>query len=54
MLGMDGSFHLPAGVLGPEFVEQVLERHEVGEALFCVLVVGDGNETDSLFREVEF
>ena len=52
-LGVEGGLNLAAGVLGIPFVEQIFEWHEVGQALFGVLVLGDGNVKDLLFREDE-
>ena len=51
--GVEGSLDFPAGIFGIPFVEQVFEWHEVGQALFGVLVLGDGNVKDLLFREDE-
>lgn len=51
---MEGGFDLPAGVLGPELIEQVFEWNEIGQTFLGIFIVIDCNEADLLFREVEF
>ena len=46
--------YLSAGILGKPLIEQILERNEIAQALFGVLVLCDGDIADVLFREHEF
>ena len=50
---MKGSFDLAAGVFGKPLIEQVLEGNEIGQALFGVLILSNGDIADLLFREEE-
>ena len=54
VLRMDSGLDLPACVLCPKLIEQILERHEVGQTLLGILVVRDGDEANLLFREEKF
>ena len=42
-LGMKCGLDLAAGVLGKPFIEQILERNEIGQAFLGVLVLGYGD-----------
>ena len=45
---------LAAGVLGKPFVEQILERNEIGQAFLGILVLGYGDISHLLLRELVF
>ena len=48
---MECALYLAAGVLGKPLVEQILERHELRQALFGVLILGNGDIADLFLRE---
>ena len=50
-LGMKCSLDLAACVLGQPFVEQILERNEIGQALVAVHAVGNGDQPNIVERE---
>ena len=53
-LGMKCSLDLAACVLGKPFVEQILERNEIGQALLGILVLGYGDISHLLLRKLVF
>ena len=48
---MERALYLAAGVLGEPLVEQILERHKLRQALFGVLILGNGDIADLFLRE---
>ena len=53
-LGMKCSLDLAACVLGKPFVEQIFERYEIGQAFLGILVLGHGDISHLLLRELIF
>ena len=53
-LCLESSLYLTAGVLCEPFVEQVFEWHKIGQSLFCVLVLRNGDVPHPFFREQKF
>ena len=52
-LGVKRGFDLAAGVLRVPFIEQVLERDEIGQTLFRVFVFRDGDVPDVSLRKLK-
>ena len=53
-LGMKCGLDLAAGVLGKPFIEKIFERHEIGQAFLGILVLGYGDISHLLLRELVF
>ncbi len=53
-LGMKCGLDLAAGVLGKPFVEQILERNEIGQAFLGILVLRYGDISHLLLRKLVF
>ena len=51
---MECGLDLAAGVLGKPFIEQIFERNEIGQAFLGILVLGHGDISHLLLRELIF